>query len=104
MRVGKIDVKKISKEHLYVGAKGTYLDIMMHDNRDGRDDYGNDGFITQSVSKEAKAQGIKGPIIGNWRKLEPRAGSRPAAQPRVQENAPAPAAVDEPETGSDLPF
>jgi hypothetical protein len=86
MRVGKIDVKKISKEHLYVGAKGTYLDIMMHDNTDGKDDYGNDGFITQSVSKEAKQRGEKGPIIGNWRKLDPRPGTRGAAP--VKEKAP----------------
>jgi len=86
MRVGKIDVTKIAKEHLFVGTKGKYLDIMLHENRDGKDDYGNDGFITQSVSKEAKAQGVKGPIIGNWRKLEPRAGARGAAP--VKEKAP----------------
>ena len=76
MRVGKIDVTKIAKEHLFIGQKGKYLDIMMHDNKDGRNDYGDDGFITQSVSKEAKQQGIKGPIIGNWRKLDPRPGTR----------------------------
>ncbi|MCG3776919.1 MAG: hypothetical protein JW395_3791 [Nitrospira sp.] len=86
MRVGKIDVKKISKEHLYVGEKCTYLDIMLHENNEGKDRFGNDGFITQSVSKEAKAQGIKGPIIGNWRKLEPRGGTIGAAP--VKEKAP----------------
>jgi hypothetical protein len=100
MRVGKIDVTKIAKEHLFVGTKGKYLDIMLHENNEGKDRFGNDGFITQSVSREAKAQGIKGPIIGNWRKLDPRPGTRGAAPAQAQ----APAAVDEPETGSDLPF
>lgn len=100
MRVGKIDVTKIAKEHLFVGTKGKYLDIMLHENRDGRDDYGNDGFITQSVSKEAKAQGVKGPIIGNWRKLEPRSGTR-ASTPN---QAPAPTAEVAADDGSGLPF
>ena len=95
MIAAKIDVKKILKEHLYAGAKGTYLDIAIHDNRDGRDQYGNDGFITQSVSKEARDRGEKGPIIGNWKTLEPKGQAAPKAKVETT--------TTEPED-DDLPF
>ena len=73
MKVAKIDVTKIKKEHLFSGKNGAkHLDIAIHENRDGTDQYGNDGFITQSVSKEARERGEKGPIIGNWKELAPR--------------------------------
>ena len=69
----KIDVKKIAKEHLYVGAKGTYLDItLMEKDGGGVDEYGNAGFITQSVSKEARERNERGPIIGNYRLIQLR--------------------------------
>ena len=60
----KIDVKKIDKALLFVGAKGTYLDatVMLHD---GPDSYGNDGFIVQDVGKERRLAGEKGAILGN---------------------------------------
>ena len=48
MITGKIDVKKIDKDELYQGEKGTYLDIVMYPNTDDSgaevpDQYGNDG-------------------------------------------------------------
>ena len=75
----KIDVKKIAKEHLFAGAKCTYLDLTLLDNRDGEDQYGNAGFIVQEVTKEKREAGIKGPIIGNWRHVgssAPASGNR----------------------------
>ena len=75
----KIDVKKIAKEHLFAGAKCTYLDLTLLDNRDGEDQYGNAGFIVQEVTKEKREAGIKGPIIGNWRHVgngAPAGGNR----------------------------
>jgi hypothetical protein len=65
----KIDVKKIDKQHLYVGAKCTYLDIALFENKDGQDQYGNDGFVVQSVGKEARDRNERGPIIGNWKQI-----------------------------------
>lgn len=61
----KINVTRILKEHLYAGKNGKYLDLAAWPNKDGPDQYGNTHFVCQSVSKEARAQGIKGPIIGN---------------------------------------
>jgi hypothetical protein len=64
----KIDVMKIAKADLYVGQKGTYLDAILIPNTT-ESKYGDDGFIAQSISKEKRAKGEKGPIIGNWRYL-----------------------------------
>jgi hypothetical protein len=88
----KIDVKKIEKAHLYVGEKGTYLDavILM---KDEVDQYGNIGMITQSVSKEQRAAGVKGAILGNVKYMANMA--TPTATP-----APLTVAA----TADDLPF
>jgi hypothetical protein len=64
----KIDVMKIAKADLYVGQKGTYLDAILIPNTT-ESKYGDDGFIAQSISKEKREAGQKGPIIGNWRYL-----------------------------------
>lgn len=61
----KLDVKKILKDRLFVGEKGTYLDITLLKNRDGPDQYGNDYMVVQDLGKEARDKGEKGPILGN---------------------------------------
>ena len=89
----KIDVTKIDKAHLFVGTKGKYLDVVLRENKDGPDKYGNDGFVVQGVSKEARAAGTKGPIIGNWKRMQRAAGAAtpkpasPGAKPE-QDDAP----------------
>ena len=65
----KIDVKKISKDDLYAGKKGTYLDAILIPNKDGQSEYGDDGFVVQGVSKAKRDAGERGPIVGNWRFL-----------------------------------
>lgn len=60
----KIDVTKISKERLYKGKKGTYLDAVVFLDPQA-DQYGNNGMITESVSKEEREAGTKGAILGN---------------------------------------
>lgn len=61
----KIDVTKIDKARLFKGQKGTYLDITAFIDVDQEDQYGNNGMITQSVSKEERDAGTKGEILGN---------------------------------------
>lgn len=64
----KIDVTKIDKARLYQGKQGTYLDaIFMYDSES--DQYGNNGMIVQSVSKEERAQNVRGAILGNGKEL-----------------------------------
>ena len=67
---GKIDVTKIDKSKMFKGAKGTYLDFNVFISEE-LDEYGNNGMITQQVSKEDRQAGVKGVILGNckifWR-------------------------------------
>ena len=100
MIVLKINVTKINKTHLFDGKDGKYLDCILNENKGGVDQYGNIGFITQSVSKEARAKGDRGPIIGNYKEIvtTPRVPKQAESKPAAKLN---PSADD---TGSDLPF
>jgi hypothetical protein len=72
----KVDVSKVPKEHIYVGKKGKYLSLILLDNKNGRDKYGNDGIIKIDLSKDARAilesSGGRNEIIGNWNHVTPR--------------------------------
>lgn len=59
-----IDVTKLDKARLYQGNKGTYASLTLHLN-DERDQYDNNGFITEDVTKEERESGVKGTIVGN---------------------------------------
>lgn len=88
----KIDVLKISKAHLFKGAKGTYCDITLLENRDGTpDQYGNSFMVVQDLGKEARERGEKGPILGNGKYVGQGAATQPGARqtpatPPPQEN------------------
>lgn len=60
----KIDVSKIEKERLFKGEKGLYLDAVLFLDEE-QDKYGQNGMIVQSVSKEERQNGVRGPILGN---------------------------------------
>ena len=87
----KIDVTKILKEHLYKGAKATYLDCVVWPSKEVK--YGQTHYIVQSVGKEAREAGVKGPIIGNL--------SMPEREERVAQRT-APAARPKPPADPDL--
>ena len=63
--------------------------MALHENKDGVDEYGNSGFCTQSVSKEARERDERGPIIGNWKevgsKQKPSASSQRTQAPKAAE-------------------
>jgi hypothetical protein len=86
MKVGisiSIDVTKILKERLFTGAKGTYMDLTTFVDLDAVDQYGNNGFISQSQTKEERQQGAGNtPILGNAKVFY-----RDDAQQRGQEYA-----------------
>jgi hypothetical protein len=68
MKVGlsvRIDVTKIDKSRLYKGAKGTYLDLTTFVNTEQQDQYENNGFISQSTTKEEREAQVQTPILGN---------------------------------------
>lgn len=80
----KIDVSKIKKEHLFKGKNGIYLDATVFLDVDNKDQYDNNGMITQSWKDQAKNEG---PILGNaqvfWSDGQQSAPQRsqPAQQP-----------------------
>lgn len=72
----KINIDLIEQARLYPGQKGRYLDAILYLN-DTPDHYGNWGMITQAVSKEEKAAGVRGPILGNCKVM----GQKPSQAP-----------------------
>jgi len=62
-----LQLHRIDKSRLIQGQKGKYLDLVAFPNREGRNDRGEDGVAIQSVSKEEREAGQRGPIIGNFR-------------------------------------
>ena len=97
MIIAKIDVTKLDKSHFFKGQKGIYADLMLIPNKDGGDQYGNDGFVSQGVSKEARDKGEKGKIVGNYKKIH-----RPEA-PQAKQAAKA-KVPHEPDQDDDVPF
>lgn len=101
----KLDVTKIPRDKIFVGKKGKYVDLVLHDNREGTDEYGNDGFIAIDTTKEERAAGVRGVIVGNWK----HAGGKPKAEPPAQRSAPSPSAsnrrpTDPDPSEDDIPF
>lgn len=75
----KINMMRIDKSKLFPGKNGAqYLDAVMWE-MDQPDQWGNTHRIVQSVSKEERAQGAKGAIIGNG-KLGGGSGPIPVAK------------------------
>ena len=95
----KIDCTKIIKERLFLGKKGAkYLDAILVPTRDSQ--FGEDYFIAQSVSKEEREAGVKGPILGNAKLSRSQQGGgsyKPA-------NAAPKAAPSRDEEDSSIPF
>jgi hypothetical protein len=77
----KINVLKIEKARLFKGNKGTYLDAVLIATPNSQ--YDQDYMIVQSVSKEERERGIKGPVIGNAKEMGSRqAKPQDAPQPK----------------------
>ena len=60
-----IDVSKIDKEKLVKGKKGTYLNITAFVDTENKDQYDNNGMVTQSTTQEEREAGTRGVILGN---------------------------------------
>jgi hypothetical protein len=86
----KIDVTKINKQLLFSGAKGTYLDATVFIDIDEKDQYDNNGMITQKVPKD----GVKnsGAILGNckvfWNDGQSQAPQAQQQPQQYQQQAP----------------
>jgi hypothetical protein len=96
MKTLNINVTKIDKSAIYEGKNGKYVSLVLFENKEGRDQYGNDGFVTQDIGKDRRLAGERGPIIGNWKEMgdvKPAQAAQPAQTQSV---------VDA--DGDDIPF
>jgi hypothetical protein len=89
-----IDVTKIDKSRIIEGKKGKYLDLTTFVNLEKQDQYGNNGFISQSTSKEERESDIQTPILGNVKVFYKGDGQQSGGSP-------APVSNDEDDT---IPF
>ena len=83
----KIDVSAIDKSKLFKGKKGTYLDCTLLFN-ETPDKYGNNGMIVQETTKEERAAGQKGNILGNGKQIASGSGQRAVQQNEVADDLP----------------
>lgn len=78
----KIDLSKIDESKIFQGKNGAqYLDIILIPTPDNA--YGNSHMACQSVTKEEKAVGKRGAILGNAKPIgggAPQQQSSPAAR------------------------
>lgn len=82
MITGKIDCTKIAKEKLFAGKDGAkYLDIVLIPTPNGK--FG-DFMIVQSASKEERAAGKRGVILGNAKNFNGQRGQPDGAPPATQ--------------------
>lgn len=69
MKIGvsiSVDVTKIDKSRLFNGEKGVYADLTTFIDLDQKDQYDNNGFISQSQTKEERENNAPHtPILGN---------------------------------------
>lgn len=88
MRIGinfSIDVTKLDKSRFFKGKKGTYAKLTCFVDTEETSQFGDNGTITQELSKEDRDNGVKLPILGNakifWK--DGQSGQqRPGRQPQ----------------------
>ncbi len=111
----KLDVSKIDKSKLFRGQKGVYLDATVFIDVDQKDQYDNNGMITQDVTKEEKAAGQQGPILGNvqvfWsdgqqqqQRQQPMQQQAPQRAPQQQQQSPMQSLPPADDFDQDIPF
>ena len=71
----------VDPNNIYRGEKGLYCSLTLMDNRDGVDQYGNEGFATVDLGRERREAGEKGQILGNWKTLGQRSPNQNKATP-----------------------
>lgn len=83
-----VDVTKLDKTRFVTGKKGgVYLSLDFKYNKDGADQYGNAGFVTQSPTKEERAAKTKMPIVGNFKVWDDDAAPAKKPQPKSWDDA-----------------
>ena len=100
----KLNVSNIDKDKLFRGKKGIYLDATVFIDIDQKDQYDNNGMITQDVKKEEKDAGIKGNILGNVQVFWSDNQQQPQQNYQQQPQAPKQPEPSFDEFDDDIPF
>lgn len=70
----------LEANNVFIAPKGAHnLTLTLMQNKQGRDQYDQDGFCTVDVGKDRRLAGERGPILGNWSDLNrnnPQQGNR----------------------------
>jgi len=95
-----IDVTKIDKSLLFEGKKGKYLDATVFIDIDQKDQFDNNGMITQSVKKDDP----RGSILGNCKVFwsDSVIANEGASAQHVSASPPQQGAIDQ--FDDDIPF
>jgi hypothetical protein len=98
-----IKVNKLDKSAFFKGKNGdTYCSIILWENRDGEDQFGNTHSIKQDLGKDRK--GEKSDYVGNAKTLGGGAGRDLTAAEATRRSQPAQAAPAQEEAEDDIPF
>lgn len=99
-----LNLSLVNEARLYKGKKGQYLSAVLH-LTPTVDQYGNNGFIVESISKEERQAGQRGTILGNAKILTPGADSNSVPQATAYTPpTPAPSQAGAYDPAEDLPF
>ena len=79
---GKIDVTKIDNNHIFVGQKGKYIDIVLIPTPTSK--FG-EYMIVQRLPKAERDAGKKGAILGNAGNPQARDNAQRASQPESKD-------------------
>jgi len=82
-----IDVTKLDKTRFYQGKKGTYANLTVFVDSE-QSQYGDNGIISEQLSKEEREQKLQLPIIGNAKIFYTKDADN-FAQQKTQQTAPA---------------
>jgi len=106
-----IDLLKIDKNLLKSvikkdGTKALYLNLICWPNKDGRDQYDNDGTVKQSLSKAQRDEGVTVVILGNYQDKGDGngAGGKASPAPITPHNEAKASAYAPADKDDDLPF
>ena len=89
----------VDPNNIYRGDKGLYCTLTIMENRDGVDQYGNEGFASVDLGKDRRMAGEKGPILGNWKTIGQRSPNQNGAVPPSRS-----ATADALDESDDIPF
>lgn len=82
----KLKTNLIDRSRIFRGKKHDYLDLVLIENKNGVDEFGNHGIVKQSLSAQERADGVELPIIGNFTIFE-RKGAASGAAAEVRDVA-----------------